>query len=94
MIGQWWVWVAGGLVLGLIEVVIPGYVFVGFALGAIVTGLLLLSGIWPAGWMAEGIANHLLVFAIISLISWLALRRVLGVRRGQVKLWDRDINEN
>jgi hypothetical protein len=26
-------------------------------------------------------------------VAWLVLRRVVGVREGQVKLWDRDIND-
>ena len=34
-----------------------------------------------------------LVFAVVSLISWIALRQLLGVRRGQVKVWDEDIND-
>ncbi|MEO1046683.1 MAG: hypothetical protein AAFX04_14705, partial [Pseudomonadota bacterium] len=36
----------------------------------------------------------LLFFAICSLVAWLVLRKVLGVRQGQVKIWDRDINED
>jgi len=26
--------------------------------------------------------------------AWLGLRATMGVRGGQVKLWDRDINDN
>jgi hypothetical protein len=36
----------------------------------------------------------LLVFAVASLASWLALRRWVGVYRGQVKSFDHDINDN
>ena len=36
----------------------------------------------------------LLTFAVMSLIAWLALRRILGVRQGQVKTFDSDINDN
>ena len=35
-----------------------------------------------------------LFFAVVSLISWLGLRRWLGVREGQVKEFDHDINED
>ncbi len=35
----------------------------------------------------------LAVFAGISAVAWAALRYGVGVRRGQVKIWDRDINE-
>ena len=30
---------------------------------------------------------------IAQLLAWLALRRTMGVRKGQVKLWDKDIND-
>lgn len=94
MTETWWLWVAGGLVIAILEVAMPGYIFVGFAIGAISTGLLLWSGQWPAGWMAEGITHALVVFAIISVVAWVLLRLVLGVRKGQVKTFDRDINED
>ncbi|MFC7706456.1 NfeD family protein [Plastorhodobacter daqingensis] len=94
MSNVWWLWVAAGLALAIVEVVVPGWIFAGFALGAVLTGLLLLTEIWPAGWMGAGTVNQLLVFAVISLLCWLVLRLLLGVRKGQVKYWDRDINEN
>jgi hypothetical protein len=31
---------------------------------------------------------------VVSLVSWLALRRWLGVYRGQVETFDRDINKD
>ena len=34
-----------------------------------------------------------LIFAVISVVAWLALRRSMGIREGQVKIWDRDIND-
>ncbi|MEO0865089.1 MAG: hypothetical protein AAFY39_10985 [Pseudomonadota bacterium] len=35
----------------------------------------------------------LLLFAVASVVAALSLRAVLGVRRGQVKHWDTDIND-
>ena len=35
----------------------------------------------------------LLIFAVASLVSWLALRAVFKGQRTSVKIWDRDINE-
>ncbi|MCC0062736.1 MAG: hypothetical protein H6895_01440 [Defluviimonas sp.] len=86
---HWWVWMIAGAVLGILEVVIPGFILLGFAIGAGLTGLLLWLGL-----LGGSVALLVLVFAILSLAAWLALRRVAGVRRGQVKLWDRDINDN
>ncbi len=94
MTEAWWVWIAAGLVLAIMEVALPGYIFVGFALGSIATGLLLWSGQWPAAWMAADITHALAVFAALSVVIWLLLRLTLGVRKGQSKTFDRDINED
>lgn len=86
---QWWIWMIAGAVLGILEVVIPGFILLGFAIGAALTGLLLWAGI-----LGGSLAVLLLVFAVASLAAWLSLRKVVGVRRGQVKVWDSDINDN
>ena len=89
MWATWWVWMVGGFVLGLLELAVPGYIFLGFATGAVLTGALLGLGV-----VTGGPAWLVLVFAVMSLMAWLVLRRTMGVRRGQVKVWDRDINDN
>ncbi|MGI1662407.1 NfeD family protein [Palleronia sp. KMU-117] len=94
MWGLWWVWLSGAVVLGLIEIVVPGYVFFGFALGAAVTGIVLLVGGPVAAALAGSVPGLLLFFAVVSLLCWLGLRRWLGVRKGQIKIIDRDINED
>ena len=86
-----WVWIVAGLVLATLEMVIPGYIFLGFAAGALLTGLGL-SLQW--GLVGLSLPTLLLVFAVLSLASWVLARQVLGVRRGQVKTWDRDINDD
>ena len=90
----WWVWVAAGLGLALLEIFAPGYVFLGFAAGAVLTGLVLLSGLPPATALAGSFPLTLLFFALVSLVAWWGMRRIFGVRKGQTKLWDRDINED
>jgi membrane protein implicated in regulation of membrane protease activity len=94
MWGLWWVWLSGAVVLGLIEIAVPGYVFLGFALGAALTGVVLLVGGPVAGGLAASVPALALFFAVVSLVSWLGLRRVLGIRKGQIKIIDRDINED
>ncbi len=90
----WWAWLVGALALAILEIFLPGFVFLGFALGAAVTGILMAVGGPLAAAMTGSLPLTMLVFAVASLISWIALRRVVGVRRGQVKVWDRDINED
>ncbi len=84
----WWVWIVAGFLLGGLEVLAPGYIFLGFAIGAVLTGALVGFGVMGGGWTAL-----VLVFAVMSLLAWFGLRRTMGVREGQVKLWDRDIND-
>lgn len=90
----WWVWVAAGLVLAIIEIFAPGFLFAGFAIGAVLTGAIMGLGIPGSGWMAQSPVNALLVFAVLSVIAWLVMRAVLGIRQGQIKTIDHDINED
>ncbi len=86
----WWVWVAGGVLVAAAEALLPGYIFLGFASGAVLTGILQLVGLLKG----SSISVLLAVFAVLSLLSWIAFRAILGKREGQVKIWDRDINDN
>ncbi|MCE6952165.1 hypothetical protein LAZ40_19100 [Cereibacter sphaeroides] len=84
----WWAWVVGGLLVGMIELLVPGFVFLGFSGGAIATGVLVWLG------LEAGLPALLLIFALISLAIWLVLRRLFGLPGGSVKVWDRDINDD
>ncbi len=86
---EWWIWMAAGLVLGIAEVLIPAWIFLGFALGAFAMGVMIAVGIGTG----LSLAWAMVVFAIFSLVAYIALRQVFGIRRGQVKVWDRDIND-
>ena len=85
----WWVWVAGAAALALIELLVPGYFFLGFAFGALATALLVGFGVAPAA-----AAPILAIFVAASVLGWFVLRHVAGVRPGQVKVWRRDINDD
>ncbi len=85
----WWVWIVAGFSLGVLEVLVPGFIFLGFAIGAVLTGVLVGLGV-----MGGSLPALLLVFAVLSVLAWLALRATMGVRAGQVKMWDKDINDN
>ena len=85
----WWTWIVLGFALGVLEILAPGYIFLGFAIGAVVTGVLVGIGLAP-----EGLTGLILVFANQAVMAWQILRRVMGVREGQVKIWDRDINDS
>lgn len=86
---SWWVWVVAGFALGVLEVLVPGFIFLGFAIGAVLTGVLVGIGV-----LTGAPALMLLVFAVLSVAAWLGLRATIGVQKGQVKVWDKDVNDN
>lgn len=81
-------WVAAGVAIGVLELLAPGYVFLGFALGAVATGALVGLG------LLGSLALALAVFGGLSLVAWAAMRLLLGRRAGNVKIISRDINDN
>lgn len=84
----WWVWIVLGFGLGVLEVLMPGFIFLGFAGGAVATGLVVALGI------TGSLPLLLLIFAVLSLASWAALHHFFGKNDGQVKIWDKDVNDN
>ena len=86
---EWWVWIVGGIVLAVLEILAPAFVLLGFSIGALVTGALIALGV-----VGSSLPVLILVFAVVSLASWLVLRKIFGLMRGQVKIWHKDINEN
>ncbi len=88
MHGVWWVWMVAGFALGVLEVLAPGFIFLGFAIGAVATGLLVALGI------TGSLPLLLLIFAVLSFVAWLGLKRFFARADGQVKLWDKDVNDN
>ena len=83
----WWVWLSAALALATLEVILPGYIFLGFAVGAAIVGLLLLAV------QITSLPVILVIFAVLSLGAYLAMRRVFGLPGEKPKVWDRDIND-
>ncbi|WP_299938117.1 hypothetical protein [uncultured Pelagimonas sp.] len=87
---EWWIWAGAGIVLLIIEVFAPGFVFLGFGVGAIAVAVILAIG----GGLVTSLPVALLIFAVCSLVAWFVMRKLAGERKGQVKIWDTDINDN
>ena len=84
-----WIWIIAALVLAALELALPGWFFLGAAIAVGLVGLALLAGLWTGG-----LPMALVVTAILTGVIWLVLRRIFGTSRGEVKIWDRDINDN
>ncbi|PWJ10926.1 hypothetical protein [Jannaschia seohaensis] len=92
----WWVWALAAVALGVVEVLAPSYLALGFAIGAGLIALGLLTGVLGAllglaGGYGSGVI--LLLFAALSLGAWLTLRRVFGAPGGQVRTFEDDVND-
>ena len=87
----WWVWLSAALVLAILEVLAPGFVFLGFAIGAAIMAALIWGNVLIA---ALSLPVLLLFFAALSLLAWLILRRAFALPKGQVKYFEDDINDN
>lgn len=91
---DYWVWFAAALVLGILEILAPGYILLGFALAAGVIGTIFAFGGPFSEYLTGSLPITLVIFAAVALVLWLAMRKVFGLRNGQVKNFDHDINEN
>ena len=86
-------WMAIAFAMAVIELLLPGYLFLGFATGAVVVAGMLFLGL--AGWFDSiaGLAYLVASYAAISLMSWFVLRKVLKAGPNLRRV-DRDINED
>lgn len=88
LLGLWWVWAATALVLGIAEVLLPGFIFLGFAIGAVImVGVVtLVEGLSAAALLA--------IFSGISLMCWIALHLVFKRQSSDERIVENDINDN
>ena len=85
----WWAWAILALALACLEITVPAFVFLGMALGAGCVALVMALG----GAGVIGAPLSVLMFAVISLIATLVLRKIFSLPKGQVKTFDGDIND-
>lgn len=84
----WWVWICIALALGVVELLAPGFIFLGFGLGA-----LAMAGVV---FLAPGIniPALLALFAVLSLIAWIILRMGFRKQSSGARIVTKDINDN
>ncbi len=84
----WWVWICIALALGMVELLAPGFIFLGFAVGALIMAAIV------ALFTLGNVPALLALFAILSLIAWIALKMVFRKQSSGARIVTRDINEN
>ncbi|MBM1631850.1 hypothetical protein JQV27_03295 [Sulfitobacter mediterraneus] len=84
----WWVWICIALALGVVELLAPGFIFLGFGLGALaMVGVVLLApGI--------NVPALLALFAVLSLIGWIVLRLGFRKQSSGARIVTKDVNDN
>tara|TARA_B100000795_G_C22598909_1_gene360427 strand:- start:280 stop:570 length:291 start_codon:yes stop_codon:yes gene_type:complete len=87
----WWAWAIVALVFAFFEIILPAFVFLGMTIGAACMSLFMLLG--GAEVLDGSVAATLAIFAVSSLIATLILRKIFELPKGQVKTFDRDIND-
>ena len=84
----WWFWAATALVLGILEVLAPGFIFLGFALGAVGLAALIWLG------FATSLPWLLVIGAGLSLAAWFGLRAIFGAPGHKSRTYSRDEDIN
>lgn len=83
-----WAWAIAAVMLAGLEMLLPGWILLGFAGGAAVVAAAIGLGV-----LGHSLPWLLVVFGAASLLAWWVLRRIMGAR-GDARIWHRDINEN
>lgn len=84
----WWVWVCAALLLGLVELLAPAFIFLGFSLAALIMGGVAWLGLMPSTTFAS-----FALYAILALASWVGLKMAFKTPTGSVKTFESDIND-
>lgn len=85
----WWIWIAAAIGLGVLEMLAPAFVLLGFAIGAFIVGVGLATGVLGS----FGLAALMAMFAMLSLIAWVALRQSFKKPGDDPKTFDYDVND-
>ena len=83
-----WLWLIAAFLLAGVELLVPGWAFMGLAASVGLMGVLLLTGLWTAG-----LPVTLVVMALLSALAWLVFRRLWPTSQGSRRIWNRDIND-
>lgn len=88
LLSIWWVWLCLAFLLGIIELIVPAAIFLGFAIGALAMAVLV-AIVTPVN-----TAALLAVFAALSLVAWIALKLVFRRQSSGARIVTHDINDH
>ena len=85
----WSVWMAAGVLLVILEMFVPGFVLLGFGIGALVVGAIF----WLSTDLIVSLPMASLIFGMLSLLAWLGLRMAFKPSAGNSGKPEEDIND-
>jgi membrane protein implicated in regulation of membrane protease activity len=83
----WWVWVCVALAVGILELLAPGFIFLGFALGALAMAAIV------SIFSLTNIPAMLALYAVLSLVGWIVLRAAFRNQSSGARIVTSDIND-
>jgi membrane protein implicated in regulation of membrane protease activity len=87
-----WLWVAAAAILAAVEAFMPGYVLLGFGIGAGVVAAALFPLSEAARDLPYAPISLLAIWSAVSIAAWLALMAIFG-RSSRRRAAERDIND-
>ena len=88
MVSIWWVWLSAAIALAVLEVLAPGFIVIGFAIGALI--MTAVVALFPTAMMPPA---ALALFTGLSLVAWIVLKRVFKSQSTGARRVPQDIND-
>lgn len=83
-----WLWIVVVFVLGVLEILLFGWIFLGMVIVMGLMGIVILLGLWIVGLLLM-----LVVIVVLLGLCWLVLCCIFGSSWGDVWVWMCDIND-
>ena len=87
----WWVWIGFALILAIIEILLPSFIFLGFAIGA--AAMAVLVGLLGTPMAQMSFNAMMAIFAGLSLVGWIALRFAFKGKTAGAQTFTEDVND-
>ena len=84
----WWVWLCIALGMAILELLVPSFIFLGFALGGLAMAAIV------ATVTISNVPALLALYAILSLIAWIGLKAAFRKQSSGARVVTEDINDH
>ena len=84
----WWVWLCIALGMAILELLVPSFIFLGFALGGLAMAAIV------ATVTIGNVPALLALYAILSLIAWIGLKAAFRKQSSGARVVTEDINDH